>query len=136
MKKFLLALLCLGLVTPAMAKHGKGGFVFVPENVVIETVENVKNKSDDTFVVLQGQIARALGDDKYAFTDQTGEIVVEIDSEDFNGMTVTSGDMLEIYGEVDKEMMKDAEVDVKSIKKLNKDPMKSHDKHHDKEHKK
>ena len=79
---------------------------------------------------MQGQIARALGDDKYAFTDQTGEIVIEIDSEDFNGMTITSGEMLEIYGEVDKDMMKHTEVDVKGIKKLDKKDMKDHHEKH------
>jgi len=130
MKKLLLALLCLGMAMPAFAKQKKGGFVFIPENMTVETVENVKNKADDTFVVLQGQIARALGDDKYAFTDQTGEIVIEIDSEDFNGMTVTSGEMLEIYGEVDKDMMKHTKVDVKGIKKLDKKMMKEHHEKH------
>ena len=130
MKKFLLALLCLGIAMPAFAKQKKGGFVFIPENVAIETVENVKNKTDETMVVMPGQIARALGHDKYAFTDQTGEIVIEIDSEDFNGMTVTSGEMIEIYGEVDKEMMKPAEVDVKGIIKLDKKMMKEHHEKH------
>jgi len=120
MKKILLTMLCVGVALPAMAKnHNKGGFVFVPQNVAIETVQDVKNKSDDTFVVMQGKIAKALGDDKYAFTDKTGEIVIEIDNDEFNGVTVMEGEMLEISGDVDKEMMKDAKVDVKTIKKLN-----------------
>jgi uncharacterized protein (TIGR00156 family) len=59
-----------------------------------------------------------LGDEKYTFTDQTGEIIIEIDSEDFNNVTVTSEELLEIVGEVDKEKKKPAEIDVKSIKKL------------------
>lgn len=120
MKKVLLALLCLSVATPALAKKKEGGFVFVPQNMVVESVADVKNKSDDTFVVMQGQIMKSVGDDKYVFTDQTGEILIEIDSEDFNGVTVTEGELIEITGDVDKDMMKAPEVDVKSIKKMNK----------------
>lgn len=120
MKKALLTLLCVGIALPALAKNHSKGFVFVPENVVIETVEDVKNKKDEAMVVMQGQIVKALGDDKYAFTDKTGEIIIEIDQDDFNGVTVTAGELLEISGEVDKDMMKPAKVDVKTIKKLSK----------------
>ena len=121
MKKFLFTFLCLAVCNNAFAKDSKKGFIFVPENVVIETVENVKTKADETFVYMQGQIVKALGDDKYAFTDKTGEIILEIDNDDFNGVTVTAGELIEISGEVDKEMMKPAKIDVKTIKKLDKD---------------
>ncbi len=121
MKKVLLTLLCMGVALPALAKNNQNaGFVFVPKNVVVETVADAKNKSDETLIVLQGQIAKALGDEKYMFTDKTGEIVIEIDNDDFNGVTVTEGEMIEISGEIDKDMMKPAKVDVKTIKKLNK----------------
>ncbi len=120
MKKILLALICTMVAFPVIAKDKNKGFIFIPENVVIETVKDVKNKSDDTLVVMQGKIVKALGDDKYAFTDETGEIVIEIDEEDFNGVTVTAGELIEISGEVDKDMMKPAKIDVKAIKKLSK----------------
>ena len=118
MKKLIAVLLCCVVAFPAMAKKHNKGFVFVPENVVIESVEDVKNKSDDTMVVMQGQIAKAIGDEKYLFTDKTGEIIIEIDNQDFDGVTVSAGEIIEITGEVDKEMMKPAKVEVKSIKKL------------------
>ena len=122
-KKFLLSLICvLAVAANAQAKdkHKNQGFVFVPENVVIETVADAKDKADDTIVVLQGQIVKALGHDKYQFTDETGEIILDIDEDDFNGVTVTEGEMIEITGEVDKEMMKPTEVNVKQIKKMDK----------------
>ena len=121
MKKILFTFLCLAITQNALAKEAKKGFVFIPENVVIETVENVKNKADETFVYMQGQIVKSLGDDKYAFTDKTGEIILEIDNDEFNGVTVTSGEFIEISGEVDKEKTKPTKVDVKSIKKLDKE---------------
>lgn len=123
MKKLLLSLFCvLAVAVNAQAKnkHKNQGFVFVPENVVIETVADAKNMDDDTIVVLQGQIVKALGDDKYQFTDETGEIILDIDEDDFNGVTVTEGELIEITGEIDKEMMKPTEIDVKQIKKLDK----------------
>ena len=42
MKKILFTFLCLAICHNALAKDHKKGFIFVPENVVIETVENVK----------------------------------------------------------------------------------------------
>ena len=122
MKKLLLSLICAILaVTSVQAKdkHKNKGFMFVPENVVVETVADAKNKADDTIVVLQGQIVKALGDDKYQFTDETGEIVLDIDQDDFDGVTVVEGEIIQITGEIDKEMMKPTEVDVKHIKKMN-----------------
>ena len=120
MKKILFTFLCLAICHNALAKDHKKGFIFVPENVVIETVENVKTKADETFVYMQGQIVKALGDEKYAFTDKTGEIVLEIDNDEFDGVTVAAGEFIEVSGEVDKDMMKPAKVDVKTIKKLDK----------------
>ena len=120
MKKFLFAFLCLAICSNAYAKNDKKGFIFVPENVVIETIENVKTKNDETFVYMQGQIVKSLGDDKYAFTDKTGEIILEIDNDEFDGVTVAAGEFIEISGEVEKDLMKPVKVDVKSIKKLDK----------------
>ncbi len=121
MKKLLLSLICVLLAAAnaqAKDKHKNKGFVFVPENVVVETVADAKDKADDTLVVLQGQIVKALGDDKYQFTDETGEIILDIDQEDFDGVTVTEGEIIQITGDIDKEMMKPTEVDVKQIKKI------------------
>ena len=121
MKKLLLSLICVLLAAAnaqAKDKHKNKGFVFVPENVVVETVADAKDKADDTLVVLQGQIVKALGDDKYQFTDETGEIILDIDQEDFDGVTVTEGEIIQITGDIDKEMMKPTEVDVKQIKEI------------------
>ncbi len=123
MKKVMVALFCfLIAATAAQAKnkHKNQGFVFVPKNVVIETVADAKDKDDNTLVVMQGQIVKALGDDKYMFTDETGEIILDIDQDDFNNVTVTEGEIIQITGDVDKELMKPTEIDVKQIKKVKK----------------
>lgn len=123
MKKFLLSTLVTVLALPLLvtsvsAKNKNKGFVFVPQEMAVETVADAKDKADDTIVVLQGYIAKSLGGDKYAFTDKTGEIIIEIDDDEFDGVSVTSGEMIEIMGEVDKDSKKPAKVEVKTIKKL------------------
>lgn len=125
MKKILLSalftVLALPLLAPSvLAKHKNKGFVFVPQEMAVETVADAKDKADDTIVVLQGYIAKSLGGDKYAFTDKTGEIIIEIDDDEFDGVSVTSGELIEIMGEVDKDSKKPAKVEVKTIKKLDK----------------
>ena len=45
----------------------------------------------------------------------TGTIRVEIDDEDWQGLTVTPKDKVEIKGEVDTHLMKPADIDVDSI---------------------
>lgn len=123
MKKILLSTLVTALALPLLAtsvsaKNKNKGFVFVPQEMAVETVADAKDKADDTIVVLQGYIAKSLGGDKYAFTDKTGEIIIEIDDDEFDGVSVTSGEMIEIMGEVDKDSKKPAKVEVKTIKKL------------------
>lgn len=125
MKKILLSTLVTALALPLLAtsvsaKNKNKGFVFVPQEMAVETVADAKDKADDTIVVLQGYIAKSLGGDKYAFTDKTGEIIIEIDDDEFDGVSVTSGEMIEIMGEIDKDSKKPAKVEVKTIKKLDK----------------
>lgn len=123
MKKILLSTLVTALALPLLAtsvsaKNKNKGFVFVPQEMAVETVADAKDKADDTIVVLQGYIAKSLGGDKYAFTDKTGEIIIEIDDDEFDGVSVTSGEMIEIMGEIDKDSKKPVKVEVKTIKKL------------------
>ena len=49
------------------------------------------------------------------FRDNSGTIIVEIDNEDWKGVTVTPQDTVEIYGEVDTDMFEPSKVDVDTI---------------------
>lgn len=81
----------------------------------LSTVQEAMTMEDDAHVVLQGKIINSLGDEKYTFKDASGEIVIEIDDEDFNGVKVTPEDTLEIVGEVDKDLNEPVQIDVKSF---------------------
>ncbi|MDR0575987.1 MAG: NirD/YgiW/YdeI family stress tolerance protein [Candidatus Accumulibacter sp.] len=100
----------------------QGGFVDgagKPATGGIVTVEEAKKLRDDTPARLQGNIVRALGDEKYIFRDASGEIVVEIDDDVWRGVTVGPGDSVEIRGEVDKDFPGfPVEIEVDAIKKL------------------
>jgi len=116
------ALAALPFILPAAA-NAQGGFVESPamqtkaQNVVATAAE-VKTLRDDAKVVLRGNILRKLGDEKYAFRDQSGEIVLEIDDDLWRGQTVTAQDTVEIRGEVDRDWGNSIEVEADSIKKL------------------
>lgn len=93
----------------------KGGFVSGAENIV--TVIQVNELRDDVPVIVKGKILQRTGDDKYLFADDTGNIIVEIDEEDWNGQNITSDDIIKLYGEVDRGIFK-TEIDVKRVEKL------------------
>ena len=84
-------------------------------SLVPMTIQEALNKRDDTIVVLTGKIVNSLGDEKYLFRDETGEVIIEIDDEDWHGVKVTPEDTLEIVGEVDKEFLEAIKIDVKSF---------------------
>jgi len=79
------------------------------------TIEEALSMGDDTIVVLRGKIVHSLGDEKYLFKDDTGEVIIEIDDEDWHGVKVTPEDTLEIVGEIDKEFFEKTKIDVKSF---------------------
>ena len=109
-----LAVMTLALTQPLMAKdNNKGGFV--EETISIVSVADAKNMKDDAYVVLQGTIQQNLGDENYLFKDDSGTVVIEIDDDDWNGVTVGPEDTVEIRGEVDTHWRKPTDIDVDSV---------------------
>ena len=121
---FSLALASL-LMTPALAladdgKRG-GGFQtsstqaesaqaapggFIGSGAPSITVSEALKLGDDAWVTLTGRIEKQIGHEKYQFSDGTGAITLDIDDDDWHGLTVGPGEMVEIQGEVDKDFMK------------------------------
>lgn len=67
----------------------------------LTTVESAKKAKDDTKVTLVGYIIKQIRPEHYMFKDSTGEIEVEIDTEDFKGIKVTPKIKVKIVGEID-----------------------------------
>ena len=103
--------------TPANQEN-YGGFTG-PQAQGANTVAGALKASDDTMVTLKGNIIRQVAHEKYEFKDSTGVIIVEIDDDKWYGLSVGPNDVVEIYGEVDSEIYRKNEIDVKFIKKVN-----------------
>ena len=103
--------------TPANQEN-YGGFTG-PQAQGANTVAGALKARDDTMVTLKGNIIRQVAHEKYEFKDSTGVMIVEIDDDKWNGLSVGPNDVVEIYGEVDSEIYSKNEVDVKFIKKVN-----------------
>ena len=78
------------------------------------TVEQAKGMSDDSYVALKGSIVQQIGGEKYMFKDATGTITVEIDNDVWQGQNVGPQDVVEIHGELDKDLFS-SEIDVDRI---------------------
>jgi uncharacterized protein (TIGR00156 family) len=116
MKKMLLTLFAMYASMNIANAQATGGFEGPSASqLAATTVQEALDLNDEAKVVLQGNIVNSLGDEKYTFKDATGEIVVEIDDEDWHGVKVTPEDTIEIVGEVDKEFMEKTKIDVKSF---------------------
>ena len=103
--------------TPANQEN-YGGFTG-PQAQGANTVAGALKARDDTMVTLKGNIIRQVAHEKYEFKDSTGVIIVEIDDDKWYGLSVGPNDVVEIYGEVDSEIYRKNEIDVKFIKKVN-----------------
>lgn len=123
--RYLLAFaLALALAAPAWA-------AFVPDQPVarqdkrsaqnVTTVQQALRMPDDSHVTLVGYIVSQLPNhhDKYRFRDGSGEIIVDIDREDFRGQTVTPRTLVRIVGEVDTHRTRPSEIDVDYLEILN-----------------
>ncbi|MBR3582773.1 MAG: NirD/YgiW/YdeI family stress tolerance protein [Kiritimatiellae bacterium] len=126
MKKTMMALFAaVAVVATAQAQTGggfanpnPGGFAGPGPGNSALTVRDALKQRDDSWVVLQGRIVASLGDEKYTFQDATGSVMVEIDDDEWRGITVTPETNLEISGELDKEMFETPKIDVKSFRVL------------------
>ncbi|OLQ84334.1 hypothetical protein BIY21_05470 [Vibrio ponticus] len=113
MKKTLLAIVvaCSVITAPAFAAF-KG-----PETAAVNTVKQANDAADDSAVLLTGNIIESIGNETYLFKDETGQIQIEIDDEDWMGVDVTPNDRVVIRGEVDSEWST-PKIDVDSVQKI------------------
>ena len=61
---------------------------------------------------LEGRILRKVADEEYLFSDDTGEIRVEIDDDDFPRQPVSETTRVRLEGEVDTHRYKEVDFDV------------------------
>ncbi|KAA8732156.1 NirD/YgiW/YdeI family stress tolerance protein [Acinetobacter qingfengensis] len=118
MKKMILSIVSAGAIFVAM---NSAYATPVNQQAIagkVSSVQQVKALKDDTIVQLKGKIVRDLGNEKYEFKDQTGNIVVEIDHELWHGKPLHANQPVTLIGEVDVEYqpLKKVEIDVQQLK--------------------
>ena len=107
-------LVASGVMCAASTAHAQ--YTGPSQAVTYKNVADIlKNPVDDVRVTLRGKIVNRLSDDMYQVSDGTGTIKVEIDEEDFAGQRVDANTPVEIWGKVDKDLMRAPEVDVKRL---------------------
>ena len=115
MNKTLIAAL-IGLTTvtgSAFAATEQGGFQG-PDRTEAVSVAQALELSDDAQVRLSGVITESLGDEKYRFQDDSGNLVVEIDDDEWRGLEATPETRVTLWGEIDKDWNQ-VELDVERI---------------------
>jgi len=115
MKRTALALMVLPLLSTAAFATGYTGPGAAAQ---VTTVAAALEATDDTHVVLEGQIVKRLQDELYEFKDATGTIQVEIDDEDWPAQKVSENTKVRLTGEVDKDF-NSHEVDVDRVELIN-----------------
>ena len=78
----------------------------------------LKQPIDDQPVLLTGKIVRKIAHDKYLFSDGKDSITVEIKDRLFPAKEITPNTPIEVWGEVEKDLLEAPEVDVKSMRVL------------------
>lgn len=75
----------------------------------------LQDAKDDQRVSLRGQITQQLSEEKFIFNDGTGEIQLDIDDDLTKTSPITPPVEIELIGEVDKGVISDTEIEVKSF---------------------
>lgn len=73
------------------------------EQAIITSVEKVLKMPDDSFVTIEGNIVKQVGNEKYLVQSGKSSIVVEIDDELLMNITVTPKNRVRISGDVDRD---------------------------------
>lgn len=108
-------ILAVSALALTLGVYGTASAQFQGPGLSSVSVAEALKMNDDTPVVLVGQIEKSLGNEKYLFKDASGTVTIEIDNEDWHGLKVNPTDMVIINGEVDKEMLRETEIDVDTI---------------------
>lgn len=116
LRKFLVSttiifLSCMGIAvyaqnaepTAPIVEPTDGGFQGPTTTPPINTVEQARTVNDGDLIVLKGHIVGSINEDNYLFKDETGTIRVEIEHDKWAGQVVIPENLVEIWGEVEKD---------------------------------
>lgn len=120
MKKRILSLVLLSIV---FFKLGYSQYIGPTSISEISTVEFVKKNAaqldkTDTLIKLKGKIVEKINKDNFWFEDETGKILIEIETKHFPMEPIDENTMILITGDVDYDLLEEVEVEVETIQIL------------------
>ena len=87
---------------------------------VATSVKSILDKPvDDQHVILKGKLIKQISLEKYIFSDGKNQITADIDKDDFPAAPINENTLIEIRGEVKKDLLGAPEVDVDTVRVLN-----------------
>lgn len=112
-----LALLLASAALTATAQYtGPGARAPTKLSLATTVAQILREATDDRPVELTGNLVQQTGRELYLFRDSTGEITVEIDSEDFPANQQIGPEVLvKISGEVEDRLMRKPRVEVERL---------------------
>lgn len=114
MRKFLIGTLLVASTSFVYAQHAGPT---VPPTTISNLTENGK---DDQPVVLHGKIIEHKGGEKYRFTDNTGEIEIEVEAKYWPAdLRIDDKTNVRLHGEYEKKLIGPDELEVTRIEILN-----------------
>ena len=104
MKKLIVCLWCCSMLFTAFTAHAQQRHhsVFIEQRQTIP-VARLKALTVGESAVLTGNIITSVGENRFLFRDSSGEVIVEIKPERWNGFSVSPNDRVEIEGEIMRE---------------------------------
>jgi uncharacterized protein (TIGR00156 family) len=112
---FLVLVFLFSLAVQGTYAQGSRNTIFGAGSV---TVSEALQLRDDTPVTLQGRIVRHIRSEYYLFSDETGEIRIEIPPRIWGDSRITQDDIIEITGIIDRHLFVRNRIYVRSIRKL------------------
>lgn len=112
----------LYVLTPLILVFSQNALAqYIGPNAVLKTdlAQILADPVDDEYVKLQGYLIKKLSSDKYLFSDGEKQIRVEIDQFLFPTQPFDDKDLIEIEGEVEKDFLESAEIDVDRLTIVN-----------------
>jgi len=95
-------------------------FLFAKADSKTPFFPNVKsvleNPVEDEDVSLEGFITKKIDDELYVFKDESGEIEIEVDKDDFPSENITPDTRVRLEGEIDTHFMRKPSIEVDQIK--------------------
>lgn len=120
MKRIMAGFLMITSLSIALAQYSEPQTVIVNGRHQVQsatTVDAAKKLSKNNLVVLKGKVSKENDPNSYIFSDDTGNVFIDIDVKKLSALNVGPNDLVEVKGKIDSDWGM-LEIDVYDIVKV------------------